>query len=93
MSDTRDSVNWSFEKQCLRVVKALKKNGFTANYYQDPQDAARHILKEAETATTIGLGGSHSVSDLNLKERFREMGKELLIPKGPGNTPEQAMGY
>jgi len=31
------------------------------------------------------------VGDLNLKERFREMGKELLVPKGPGNTPEQAM--
>jgi hypothetical protein len=91
MSDTHDSVNWSFEKQCLRVVEALQKNGFTANYYQDSQGAARHILKEAETATTIGMGGSHSVGDLNLKERFREMGKELLVPKGPGNTPEQAM--
>jgi YkgG family uncharacterized protein len=91
MTDTRDSVDWSYEKQCLRTVKALQKNGFTASYYQDPQEAARHILKEAETAATIGLGGSHSVADLNLRDRFREMGKELLIPKGPGNTPEKAM--
>jgi len=89
MTDTRDSVNWTFEKQCLRTVKALQKNGFTANYYQDPEEAARHILEEAETATTIGMGGSHSVADLNLGERFREMGKELLIPKGPGTTPEK----
>ena len=91
MNATRDFVDWTSEKQCLQVVKALQKNEFTAIYCSRPQEAFDYILTEAQAAMTIGLGGSRSVADLNVVEQFREMGKEILVSKGQGVTPEKGM--
>ena len=91
MNTTRDLVNWSSEKQCRQVVKALQKHEFEAMYCSNPQEAFDAVIRVARTATTIGLGGSRSVADLNVVEQLREMGKEILVSKGPGVSPEKGM--
>ncbi|MFC1816764.1 lactate utilization protein [Thermodesulfobacteriota bacterium] len=91
MMNTKGLVNWTFEKNCLKVTAALKKNGFTANYCQNAQAAFDYIMHAAEASKTIGLGGSKSVVDLKIADRLREMGKEILASKGPGITPEKGM--
>lgn len=91
MNATRDFVDWTSEKQCRQVVRALQKNEFTASYCSSSQEAFGFIITEAQTAKTIGLGGSRSVADLNVVEQFRAMGKEILVSKGPDKTPEEGM--
>lgn len=91
MNATRDFVNWSSEKQCRQVVRALQKNEFAASYCSSPKEAFDDIIQEAQAAKTIGLGGSRSVADLNVVERLRAMGKEILVSKGSDVTPEKGM--
>ena len=91
MDTTRDFVDWTSEKQCLQVVKALQENEFTAVYCSNSQEAFDYIITEAQKAKTIGLGGSRSVADLKVVEQLRKKGKEILVSKGSDVTPEQGM--
>lgn len=91
MDTTQEFVNWTSEQQCFQVVKALQKNEFTAVYCPTSQEAFSYIIAEARTARTIGLGGSRSVADLEVVQQLRSEGKEILLSKGPGVTPEQGM--
>ncbi|MEW6670324.1 MAG: lactate utilization protein [Thermodesulfobacteriota bacterium] len=91
MNATRDFVNWTSEKLCRQAVKALQKNEFAAIYCSEPREAFDYIIAEARTATTIGLGGSRSIADLKVAEALGQMGKEILVSKGPDVTPEQGM--
>jgi len=91
MNATRDFVDWTSEKQCLQAVKALQRHDFTASYFSHAREAADYILTEARTAKRIGIGGSRSVADLNIVQPLMQMGKEVLVSKGPGVTPEKGM--
>lgn len=81
--------DWTSEKKCRAVVAALAKNRFTAVYCATAQEAADYILKHAETARTVGFGGSLSVADLKLTTTLSEQGKEILNHGFPNLTPEQ----
>jgi hypothetical protein len=80
---------WLSEKKCRAVVAALAKKHFTAVYCATAQEAADYILKQAETAGSVGFGGSLSVADLKLTTRLVEQGKEILNHGFPDLTPEQ----
>ncbi len=88
MTSTEELVNWSYEQKCLKATEALNENGFTALYCQTSGEARDYILAEAEEAGSVGFGGSLSVAGLDVAERLREMGKELLMHSAPGLTPE-----
>lgn len=88
MSLTTDLVDWTHEQKCRKAVAALEKNGFTAVYCSSGGEAFDYILTEAADAQSIGFGGSMSVVDLQVIDRLREMGKELLIHGLPGLSLE-----
>lgn len=92
MTTTRELVDWKHSKRCERAVKALEKNGFTAIYCPTAQDALDYILQEAAEARSVGFGGSLSVMDMALAERFKEVGKEILSHQDPSLTPEDRVG-
>lgn len=81
--------NWTAEKKCRKVVENLARHRFTAVYCATAQEAADYILKQAETARTVGFGGSLSVADLKLTATLAEQGKEILNHGFPELTPEQ----
>ena len=81
--------SWLTEKKCRAVVANLTKKHFTAVYCATAQEAADYILKQAETAHSIGFGGSLSVADLKLTSTLAEQGKEILNHGFPDLTPEQ----
>jgi hypothetical protein len=62
----------------MKAVEALNKKGFTAVYCADSGKAVDYILKESGEAVTIGFGGSMSVTGLQLGDKLKEMGKQLL---------------
>ncbi len=80
---------WTSEKKCRAVVAALAKKHFTAVYCATAQEAADYILKQAETAQSVGFGGSLSVADLKITSELAGQGKEILNHGFPDLTPEQ----
>ncbi|NVO00517.1 MAG: lactate utilization protein [Geobacteraceae bacterium] len=91
MSKSKELTDWAFEQKCEKAVESLGKNGFTAVYCRTAQEAYDYIIAEADTAATIGFGGSLSVVDLNVADKLAGMGKELLNHGIPGLTPEESL--
>lgn len=80
---------WLSEKKCQAVVANLTKKHFKATYCASAQVAADYILAEAQSAQSIGFGGSLSVADLKLTVELAGQGKEILNHGFPDLTPEQ----
>jgi L-lactate utilization protein LutB len=91
MTLTQELVHWTHEQKCEKAVESLGKNGFTAVYCRTAAAARDYILAEAQEAASIGFGGSLSVTDLEVVEPLRAMGKEILNHNGPGLTPEERL--
>jgi hypothetical protein len=89
MSQRTELIDWAYEQKCKKAVSSLEKNGFTAIYCQSWLEASTHILKEAAGAGSVGFGGSLSVAELNVADRLREQGKEILNHSQPGLSPEE----
>lgn len=91
MATTEELVFWSFEKKCLKAVEALERNDFTARYCASPQEAVDAIIAVADSAGSIGFGGSMSIYGMGVEQRLREMGKEILNHGSPGYSREEKM--
>jgi hypothetical protein len=91
MTQTQELVNWSYEQKCEKAVESLGKNGFTAVYCKTARQAFDYIVTAAESAATVGFGGSMSVADLKVADRLREMGKEILNHSVPGLSLEERL--
>jgi hypothetical protein len=91
MNSSLEVLSWLTEQKCQTAVKALIKSGFDAVYCPTVSEAAEYIINVAAGAFTIGFGGSMSVNELNVHERLKAGGKELLIHSQPGLSPEQKM--
>ena len=81
--------NWTAEKKCRKLVENLIKKHFTAVYCATAKKAADYILGQAQTAKSVGFGGSLSVADLKLTTILADQGKEILNHGFPDLTPEQ----
>jgi len=91
MTKTREMVDWTYEKLCLKTVKALEKNEFSALYCPSAAEARQYIIDEAADADTVALGGSMSLAEMKIADELKKRGKTILVSKGPGITPEQGM--
>ena len=91
MTLTQELVSWAYEQKCEKAVESLGKNGFTAVYCRTAGQAFNYIVTAAESAETVGFGGSLSVADLKVADRLREMGKELLNHGVPGLALEERL--
>jgi hypothetical protein len=91
MSQTKELNDWTYERKCEKAVESLGKNGFTAVYCKSRQEAIDYIIKEGESAASVGFGGSMSVVDLKVEAKLAEMGKEILNHAAPGLTPDERL--
>jgi hypothetical protein len=78
MEMTEELVNWSYEQKCLKAVKSLENNDFTALYCATPQAAAEHIIAESSAAVSVGFGGSLSIASLGVEQTLKALGKDIL---------------
>ncbi len=60
-----------------KIVAALERRGYEATAVATKEEAAALILKEAESATSVGWGGSESVKALGVREALAAAGKEI----------------
>ena len=76
-------------EQLERVAGALRKRGFTAVCCATGAEARDYVMKEAETARSVGFGGSVTVKSLGLVEAMAAAGKDILRHGDPSLTPAQ----
>ncbi len=86
-----DNLRWHRRQLMETAAKALERNGFSVALFDGRQEAVEFLLGEASGASTVGLGGSMSLAELKLRERFEEAGKTLLVHAKPGLTPEERL--
>lgn len=55
-----------------KTVKNLKKNNFEAYFFENSKDAKEHIISNLKENSTIGVGGSKTLDELELLEVFRQ---------------------
>ena len=66
-------------KEVLRdtVAAGLKRRGFEVMLAKTKEEAAERVMAEAESALSVGWGGSESVKALGVRERLDAAGKEI----------------
>lgn len=83
---------WHKDTNGERLVQALKKNQFDAVYFPTGEQAVEHILGYITLGAQVGFGGSMTTSEgLNLVEKAREKGAELLVHGDPKLSPDERM--
>jgi len=87
----REHLHWLHEQRCMKAVKSLRSNGFEAIYCPSQRDAYENIISAARDATSIGIGGSMTLEELDLVPELCRMEKELLLRDLPGLTPEEQL--
>jgi L-lactate utilization protein LutB len=60
-----------------QTVEALKQRGFEVEAVATKQEALSLVMKEAESAQSVGWGGSESVKEIGARARLVESGKEI----------------
>lgn len=74
---------------CRKAAANLAKRGFEAVYCETAADAADFIIRATAAATTIGIGGSQSVVDLDIFDKLAANGGKLLIHSDPELSAEE----
>ena len=62
---------------CEKLVAALTKRGFEAEYAATREDAVKKVLAEAVNAKSVGWGGSETIKELGIREAMADAGKEI----------------
>ena len=62
---------------CKAAVEGLKKRGYEAEFVKTGAEAAEIVMREAESAQSVGWGGSETVKALGLREKLAAAGKEV----------------
>ncbi|MDD2365720.1 MAG: lactate utilization protein [Desulfuromonadaceae bacterium] len=91
MGKTEELVRWGYEQKCRKAVDSLQKHGFKAVYCANQSEASEYIIAEADSAVTIGFGGSMSIASLGVERALSELGKEILNHASPVLSREEKM--
>lgn len=62
---------------CEKLVAALMKRGFEAEYAATREDAVKKVLAEAVNVKSVGWGGSETIKELGIREAMADAGKEI----------------
>ena len=65
-------------KMLESAAAALKKNNFGCSLHETAAEAAQYLLEMAGTGKQVGLGGSMTVSEMDLPRRLAEAGNTLI---------------
>ena len=60
-----------------RIIEALKRRGYEAVAVATGAEAAAIVMKEAESAESVGWGGSESIKEIGVRDALAASGKEI----------------
>lgn len=73
-----------------KVVQALQKNNFQAEYVEDKETAIRRLLELIPIEGTVGVGGSVTIEELKITDQLAARGNKVYWHNTPGLDPEEA---
>lgn len=82
---------WRTETIGQAACEALRKNGFKAEFVPDRKAALECLSAFVKPGMKVGFGGSMTINEIGAKDKFRELGAELLDHNAPGITPERKL--
>jgi hypothetical protein len=82
---------WHNETLGEKVVNALKKNFFNAIYLNKAEEAAEYILNNIKEGYRVGFGGSDTIKSLNIQEKIKALGAEILDHNKAGLSSEEKL--
>ncbi len=83
--------NWYLEKKAQKTIKALKGNGFDAEYFPTGEEAVKKVIEIAASAETVGAGGSVTLRELKILDALEEQGKTIYDHWKPSLSPEEIL--
>ena len=81
---------WYQELQVERTIKALKKNNFDARFFPQASEALAEVWKMIPEGSTVGCGGSLTLSQIGFMEEAQKRSVKFLNPLAKGLSPEEA---
>lgn len=74
-----------------QTIQALRRNKFSAEYFPSIQQAVAELFKTINPTDSIGFGGSVTLMDQHLAEKFIARGNTVFDHHIPGQSPEQVL--
>jgi L-lactate utilization protein LutB len=71
---------WFQEKQVERTINALKKNNFEAHFVPNSKAALEEVMKQIPDGTTVGVGGSVTLTQTGILEALGKRNVHLIWP-------------
>lgn len=87
----REIHNWHNETIGLKVIEALKKNGFSAVYFKSGDEASEFIMNNVQKDDRVGFGGSMTIKKLGIQEKVKSFGGFVLDHGDSTLSPEEKM--
>lgn len=72
------------------VIKALKDNGFDAEYFDTVEEAKQDLIGMIPDNASVGFGGSTTIEDMDLQQILLNKGC-VLYDHSKGVTPEEKL--
>ena len=82
---------WFQEKQVERTIKALMENNFEALFVPDSKAAFEEVMKRIPDGTTVGIGGSVTLTQLGLQKALEKRGIHLIWPFQQAKNEEERL--
>ncbi len=79
---------WHQEKILLRVVEALRKRDFNAEYFHSVDEVNDYLLRNIPVHASVGIGGSMTIRELSIIEKLEERGNKVIHHWQKGLTEE-----
>ena len=76
-------------KQIERTSKALEKNGFESLFVPDAKAALKAILDMIPDGTSVGIGGSMTLTQIGFFQGIKGRQVNLINPLAKSVTPEE----
>jgi len=67
------------DKRIEDTIKALNKNNFKARFFEDSDTAVKTLLEEIKETDSIGIGGSMTITELELPKLLLERGNKVFF--------------
>lgn len=84
-----DNLRWHRRLLMEKAAAALEKNGFPTALCDSLDEAVAYVMKESDSAVTVGFGGSVSVASLGLPDLLARAGKRTLVHGRAELAPEE----
>lgn len=82
---------WWVEERAKKAIERLEAHDFKALFVKDREEAVAEILKHANPAQNVGVGGSVTVRELGILEKLEAQGNLLFNHWKSGLTKEEVL--